>query len=76
MYPVYAWKTVEDTPFMRKWIPRLCVENSRDSRRDVDMAGEPRQLFCGGFGGAFGGKAARADLKSPRRPIAGAGVPS
>jgi hypothetical protein len=40
MYPVYSWKTVEDTPFMRKWIPRLCVENLRDSRLDVDMAAQ------------------------------------
>ena len=52
---------------MRKWVHRLCVENSRDSRWDVDMAGELRQLFRRGFGGAFGGKAAAANLKSPRR---------
>jgi len=46
MYPVYAWKTVEDTPFMRKWIPRLCVENTQDSRLDVDSARELLHLFC------------------------------
>jgi hypothetical protein len=67
MYPVYACKTVEDTPFMRKWIPRLCVENSRDSRLDVDSAGELRQLFGLGFGGVVGGKAAIPNVKNPRQ---------
>ena len=67
MYTVYAWKTALDTPFMRKQVHRLCVENPRDSRRNVDLAGELRQLFRLGFGGAVGGKAAVANLKSPRR---------
>ena len=40
MYTVYAWKTALDTPFMRKQVHRLCVENSRDSRRDVDKAAQ------------------------------------
>jgi len=67
MYTVYAWKTALDTPFMRKQVHRLCVENSRDSRRNVDLAGELRQLFRVGFGVEVGGKAATANLKSPRR---------
>jgi hypothetical protein len=45
MYTVYAWKPALDTPFMRKQVHRLCVENSRDSRWNVDLAGELRQLF-------------------------------
>ena len=44
---------------MRKKVHRLCVENLRDSRRDVDSAGELRQLFRLGFGGVVGGKAVR-----------------
>jgi hypothetical protein len=52
---------------MRKLIPRLCVENSRNSLWNVNMAGELHQLFRVGFGGVFGGKAATANLKSPRR---------
>lgn len=27
-YPVYAWKMPVDTPFMRKSLPRLCVERN------------------------------------------------
>jgi hypothetical protein len=50
MYPVYAWETSEDTPFMRKQVHRLCVENLRNSRRDVDFGGELRQLFRLGLG--------------------------
>jgi hypothetical protein len=61
MYTVYAWKTALDTPFMRKQVHRLCVENSRDSRWNVDSAGELRQLFRLDFGGVVGGKAAAAN---------------
>jgi hypothetical protein len=64
MYPVYAWKTAEDIPFMREQVPRLCVENSRDSRRNVDMNGELRQLFRVGFCGVVVGKAATPNLKA------------
>jgi hypothetical protein len=52
------------------------VENSRDSRLDVDSAGELMQYVLSGFGEVVGGKATTANLKSPRRQIAGAGVPS
>jgi hypothetical protein len=75
MYTVYAWKTALDTPFMRKQVHRLCVENLRDSRGNVDSAGELRQLFRLGFGGVVGGKAAQA-IEKPAPAIAGAGVPS
>jgi len=51
MYTVYAWKTALNTPFMRKQVHRLCVENFRDSRWGVDKAGELRQLIHLGLGG-------------------------
>ena len=54
---------------MRKEIHRLCVENLRDSRWVVDKAGELWQLFRPGFGGVVGGKAAKGNVKSPRRRL-------
>jgi hypothetical protein len=45
---------------MRKPVHRLCVENLRDSRRDVDTVGELRQLYRLSFGGVVGSKAATA----------------
>jgi len=49
---------------MRKNVHRLCVENLRDSRRNVDSAGELRQLFRLGLAGVVGGKAAQVILKA------------
>jgi hypothetical protein len=54
---------------MRKLVHRLCVENSRDSRWNVDKAGELRQPVGLVFGGVVGGKAATDYLKSPRRRL-------
>jgi hypothetical protein len=47
MYAAYARKFAEDTPLMRKQVHRLCVEISPDSRWNVDMASELRQLLLG-----------------------------
>jgi hypothetical protein len=44
-------KLALDTPFMRKQVHHLCVENLRDSRWVVDKAGELRQLIRLGLGG-------------------------
>ena len=52
---------------MRKQVHRLCVENSQDSHRNVDLSGELLQLFRLGFGEVGGGKAATGNVKSPRR---------
>jgi hypothetical protein len=49
---------------MRKNVHRLCVENLRDSRWNVDSAGELRQLFRFGLAGVVGGKAAQAISKA------------
>jgi hypothetical protein len=54
---------------MRKKVHRLCVENLRDSRWNVDSAGELRQPFRLGLGGVVGGKAATANIESPRRRL-------
>src|ERR1035441_2466706 len=43
MYPVYAWKTVEDTPFMRKWIPRLATREVEDVF--LQMTGDERAAY-------------------------------
>ena len=43
---------------MRKQVHRLCVENLRDSRWNVDSAGQLRQPFRLGLGGVVGGNAA------------------
>ena len=61
---------------MRKQVHRLCVEISRDSRWNVDMAGELLQLFRLGFGGVVGGKAATANVKSPRRRLPARACPA
>jgi len=49
---------------MRKKVHRLCVENLRDSRRNVDSAGELRQPFRLGLGGVVGDKAATVNKKA------------
>ncbi|MGA7832545.1 MAG: hypothetical protein WCA21_16430 [Terracidiphilus sp.] len=59
---------------MRKNVHRLCVENLRDSRWNVDSAGV-RQLFRLGLAGVVGGKAAQTISKA-RAGETGAGVPS
>jgi hypothetical protein len=58
---------------MRGNVHRLCVENLRDSPRNVDSAGQLRQPFRLGLGGVVGGKAATAN-KKPAPTITGAGV--
>ena len=64
MYIVYAWKSALDTPFMRKKVHRLCVENLRDSHWNVNSAGELRQPIRLGLEGVVGGKAATANIKA------------
>ena len=61
---------------MRKLVHRLCVENSRDSRWNVDMVGELLQLFRLGFSGVAGGNAVAANLKSPRRRLPARACPA
>ena len=57
MYAVYAGKIALDTPFMRKKVHRLCVENLQDSQRNVEAGGGRLQLFLLDFGGVIGGNA-------------------
>jgi hypothetical protein len=59
MYTVYAWKTAPDTPFMRKQVHRLCVENLRVSRWNVDSAGELRQVIRLDLGGLVAARTLR-----------------
>jgi hypothetical protein len=60
---------------MRKWIPRLCVENSRDSRLHVDCAGELLHLICRASA-ALSADGRYGQCEKPASETANAGVPS
>jgi hypothetical protein len=59
---------------MRKEVHRLCVENLRDSRWNVDSAGELRQVIRLDLGGLVAARTLRP-FEKPAPTIAGAGVP-